>query len=59
MFQKMYRFLLSEDGELIEWLVGAFILGVGAIPIVLGIADAIIQKTSEGEDKIRTMIWSP
>lgn len=59
MFQKMYRFLLSEDGELIEWLVGAFILGAGAIPIVLGIADAIIQKTSEGEDKIRTMIWSP
>lgn len=59
MFQKMYRFLLSEDGELIEWLVGAFILGLGAIPIILGIAQAIIEKTEESESKIRAMIWAP
>ncbi len=51
-------FLLSEEGGIVEWLVGAVIIGVGTIPIVLGIAEAINGVGSEGENTIRDMIWS-
>ena len=54
----MKKFLLSEEGAMFEWLVGALIIGLGCVPIILGIANALLQKSGEGEERIRDIIWT-
>lgn len=57
--ERFKNFLFSEEGGIVEWLVGTLIIGVGSIPIILGIAHAILDKTEAGEEKIREMLWTP
>lgn len=52
------RFLLSEEGEIVEWIVGAVIIGLGSIVIIAGIAQAILQVSQQGEERIRGVLWS-
>lgn len=43
---------------MVEWIVGAVIIGLGSIPIIAGIASALLQTSQNGEDRIRDMLWS-
>lgn len=54
----MKDFLLSEEGGIVEWLIGALIIGVGSIPIILGIAEAWNGKWEQVELKIRDITWT-
>ncbi|MCL4439645.1 MAG: hypothetical protein M1609_03335 [Firmicutes bacterium] len=54
---RIKKFLKSEEGEIVQWLVAALIIGVGSIPIILGIAYAINQTTAAGEERIRSILW--
>ncbi|MGI9951284.1 hypothetical protein V3F56_02890 [Moorellaceae bacterium AZ2] len=51
-------FIRSEEGDIIEWLVGALILGLGFLPIIAGIANALEQTASHVEDAIRDIVES-
>lgn len=52
------RFLLSEEGEIVEWLVGAIIIGLGSIPIIVGIVNAVLEVSGQEENRIKNMVWS-
>ncbi|MGB9804428.1 MAG: hypothetical protein ACPLRU_02450 [Desulfofundulus sp.] len=54
----MKEFLLSEKGGIVEWLVGALIIGIGSIPIIAGITNALLQVSGRGEERIRDIIWT-
>lgn len=54
----MIKFLLSEEGDIVEWLVGAVIIGLGSIPVILGIAKAILDVTAQEDSRIRDVIWA-
>jgi hypothetical protein len=54
----MKEFLLSEKGGIVEWLVGALIIGIGSLPIIAGITSALLQVSGEGEERIRDIIWT-
>lgn len=54
----MKNFLLSEEGGFVEWLIGALIIGVGSIPIILGIAGAWEGKWEQVESRIRDITWT-
>lgn len=54
----MKNFLLSEEGGAVEWLVGALIIGVGSIPIILGIVGAWNDTWEQTEARIKDIIWT-
>lgn len=58
MKDKIKYFLRSEEGEVAEWIITAAIIGIGSIPIILGIQDALLQTTGVKEDEIRSIIQS-
>lgn len=57
MKNKLLDFILSEEGGITEWLVAVLIIGIGSIPIIVGIANALSQVSEQGEDRIRDIIW--
>lgn len=54
----MREFILSEEGDIVEWLVGALIIGIGCIPIIVGLVQAVLGVAEEGEETIQNMIRS-
>lgn len=58
MFGRLAAFIRSEEGDIVEWLVGALILGLGFLPVIAGIANALDQTASHAEDVIRDIVES-
>jgi len=54
----MLEFLRSEEGGFVEWIIGALIIGIGCLPIALGIGDAIIGRTTIMAHQIGNIVWS-
>ncbi|MBM7854936.1 hypothetical protein JOC37_001316 [Desulfohalotomaculum tongense] len=55
---KLIHFLTSEEGSILEWIIGAAIIGIGTIPIIIGIVHAVLYVTEQGEERILKAIWA-
>ncbi|MGB9858593.1 MAG: hypothetical protein ACPLQP_01510 [Moorellaceae bacterium] len=54
----LVQFIRSEEGDLVEWLVGALILGLGLLPVIAGLAGALDQTAGQAEEVIKSIIES-
>lgn len=54
----MIDFIRSEEGGTVEWIVGAVILGLGMLPVLYGISNALNQSTQKNEETIRSIVES-
>lgn len=52
------KFIRSEEGDLVEWLVGALILGLGLLPVIAGLAGALDQTAGQAEEVIKSIVES-
>lgn len=58
MRNKIIKFIKSEDGGIVEWLIGALIIGVGSIPVILGLMESLNVVSQAGGETIKSMIQS-
>lgn len=54
----MRGFILSEEGDVVEWLVGALVIALGSIPIIVGLVQAVLAAAGRGESAIRELVRS-
>lgn len=54
----MREFILSEEGDVVEWLVGALVIALGSIPIIVGLVQAVLAAAGRGESAIRELVRS-